>query len=134
MCGTDPLRMSSPTPSLLCVDDDKVVQDILSLHASKIRRSSFAKDRETRCAFLVYMGEDRTVSLQTHFVRLTVDECKDALDVEHRSVQWLMRQLMTYDPHTEFLGGVHFPNGQVLAHVFPRVSSVKRPASRKSPP
>lgn len=128
------MSTSSPPPPLLCVDDDRVVQDILSLHASKIRRSTFAKDRDTRCVFLLHMNDDRTVSLQANFVRLTPDECTTAMDVEQRSVQWLMRQLMTYDPRAEFLAGVRFPNGQVLAHVFPRVSSVKRVASRKSPP
>lgn len=114
-------------------EDDKIVQDILSLHAYKIPRSSFAKDRETRCVFLLHTEDDRSVSLQATFVRFTAEECTSALDVEQRSVQWLMRQVMTYDPRTEFLAGVCFPNGQVLAHVFPRGSNVKRAVSRRSP-
>lgn len=98
------------------VDDEAAVQRILSLHSHKIRH-----DPTTRCAFLLFMDENRCVPLTSSFVKFSRADLVDApqLDKGKRSIQWLLHQVSTYDHEVQVLAGVVFPTGDALALVFP---------------
>lgn len=98
--------------------DDHKVQEILRLHAAKLASSSITPTEAH--VYLLHMEGDGTVKLDAEFVRYDAEDCKMAFDLDKRSVQWMMRQLTTYEPVKEYLAGVRFPNGEVLCHVFAR--------------
>jgi hypothetical protein len=99
-------------------EDEKRVQDLLDLHAYKLRKAP----PDGRCANLLFMGSNDALPLDACFVRLRADDVTErrALNVDLRSVQWLMQQMQTYDDASELLAGVAFASGEVLAHVIPR--------------
>ena len=97
-------------------DDSRKVEEILKLHASKLATT----DDTLPHVHILHMEEDATVKLDAEFVRYDIDDCKEAFELEMRSVQWMMHQLTTYDPIKECLAGVRFRNGDVLCHVFPK--------------
>ncbi len=103
-------------------DDSVKVVDILKVHAHKIMGHD---DKHTRCVFLLYAEDDDTVNLDAVFIKHSIDDCIENLDLDtnKRSVQWMMNQITTYTPETQLLAGVKFKNGEVLCHVFARKKS-----------
>ena len=97
-------------------EDDCKVLGVLKLHAHKL---SGVTDT-ARGVFLLHADADHNIALDAHFVKYDLEECKQALDVSKRSVQFMMDQLVRHDPSQQFLAGVKFPNGDILCHEFLR--------------
>lgn len=106
--------------------DEARVRDLLRLHGHKLRVKSVTDNTTDRCAYLLFLGPDNGLPLHAHFHRVRPEHVLEgpveqrALDVERRSVQWLMRQMHTYDPTTHVLAGAVLPSREVLADVMPR--------------
>lgn len=112
----------------MLVDDDHQARVILQLHAPKLYHA--APDRNRRCAHILTMNDEHRVALDADFVVHDVDDVKEALDVDNRTVQFLLHQLMNYDPSTHMVAGVVMPSGDVVSHVIARPRRArKKPSS-----
>lgn len=99
------------------VDDDHTVQKILNLHANKLSSETDAQDG----AYILDADESGCVSIDAYFVHYEKEELISHFDTDKRSVQWLMRQVVTTEGNPKaFVAGVKFKSGEVLCHVFPK--------------
>lgn len=116
------LATSCSYPFQMNPADEVRVRDLLRLHGHKLRIPSVEHNTTDRCAYLLFLGPDGSLPLDAHFVRTRPSDVLElkALDVEKRSVQWLMKQMHSYDPATEVLAGAVLPSREVLADVMPR--------------
>jgi len=108
----------------LHVSDAASVEQMLRVQAHKLASESL--DWHWRGAYLLHALADDTVHYTATFVKYTRDELVEAMQTDKRSVHWLLEQVTTYEPSREFVAGVVFGSGEVLAHVFPR--KVKKPS------
>ena len=99
------------------VDDERTVEDQLRVHATKLTGQRLT---DVRCAYMMHALLDRTTPLSADFIKYTRDELVAATKAHHdkRSVQWLLKQVSTYDAAREVVAGVFFVDGETLAHVF----------------
>lgn len=112
----------------MLVDNDHEARVILQLHAPKLYHA--APDRNRRCAHILTMNNECHVPLDADFVVHDVDDIKDALDAENnRTVQFLLHQLMQYEPTTHMVAGVVMPSGDVVSHVISRPRKARKKAS-----
>jgi hypothetical protein len=99
------------------VDDDHKVQTTLAIHAHKLSTEEIPRSG----AYILTADRDGNVSLDASFMYYTRQQLTETMDVDRRSVQWLMRQVVTTEQSDNaFVAGVLFVNGEVLCHVFPK--------------
>ena len=92
-------------------DERRALDAFLKLHAKKIRRH----ERSKRTAFLVHYSD--AIPLDVKFEAYDIAAVTRELDGRNGTVQWLLKQMHTYDPSVSNVVGLIFPNGNVLAHV-----------------
>ena len=83
----------------------------VQLHAQKLRNHKYTE----RVAFLVQFSE--SIPLDVKFTPFTVSKVQECLDSSNPTVQWLLKQMHTYEPSTSNIVGLIFEKSIVLAHV-----------------
>ena len=97
-------------------DDSAWVQSVLGMHAHKLAPVARSGSLDRGLYLLHAIGKERVIPIQASFVHYTREEAATALNTDRRSVQWLLRQIASYNVDTCILAGVLFDSGDVLAH------------------
>ena len=100
------------------VDDDDWARRLVQLHSAGLQRGR--GDPDDRHAHLLMLNADRSLPLNATIVRMRAADVAESQNMDLRSVQWLMEKLRQYEPVTEVVMGVRFPDGNILCHVLER--------------
>lgn len=82
----------------------------VNIHAHKVPRSM------NRVVHLARQ-HDNSLALDASFQAYTVDDINREFDRSQTLVQWLLKQISTYNIDKEVVLGIIFQNGTILAHV-----------------
>lgn len=91
-------------------DTQRELDNFAKLHAPRVKLS------DERCIYLARKTEDH-IPLDVHLEPFTLEDITAQLDVNTRPVQWLIRQLQTYDVQKQVALGILYTKGEVFAHV-----------------
>lgn len=89
--------------------EQKALLSFINLHAKK------AKLTKDRCIYLTDFVE-AGIPLNTPLTSMTLDDVLEAFDTASPLVQWVLKQISTYDVDKEVLVGLKFSKQTVLAH------------------